>query len=152
MMWPIPSWLLEAGNFTLAFLLPWVILTAWRYLNDRRRDSISFIAFYHENKMAIATMVLFCGFEIRTLVAAVIRHVNSHSGAASDYIELFFRPHAVALYSLGTLACVMGALCWARVAAGMPIRKPLVWVVAAASLLLALWISGAPGLAIIGLD
>lgn len=143
-MWPLPNWLVEAGNGWLALSLPWVIWTAFRYLRRRAGMFSGFLDFYHKNKMAISILFIVVGAETRTLVVWIVRHLNARSLMPDSPVALLVLKNCAALaYIGGTGIMIAGAICWARVAADVPLKNPRVWAIAAASAVFSVWLATA---------
>lgn len=136
---PLPTWVIELINGWLALMLPWVIWTAVRYLTRRYKESDHLWEFYRFNKMAFALLVFFTGLEIRTSVGWITRHAGLHFTPDDHPIFAPAMTWSVPLFLLGGTMMVVGAVCWARVASDMPLRRPSIWIATISSFLFSLW-------------
>ena len=143
-LWPLPSWLLEAGNGALVIMMPAVLVMTLSYLWKRRAAFETFMEFYHDPpaRMAMALTVFFLGTALRSLVVWTVRHFNSHA----MMLKLAMGSEAIktigsAGFSIGTLMMVIGAACWASVATAGPLRKDQIYFIAFWAIGISMWLA-----------
>lgn len=141
-MWPIPSWMLEVGNGTLALFTPWVLWTCARYLRRMYQDEYATLYdFYRSEKMTIALFFILFGSELRSIVTWAVRHANNHQiffPKETFQALLYF---AGPIFSFGTLAMLVGLICWGRVARDIPVTRPSIWLITLACIAVSYWMA-----------